>query len=155
MRESFGGAFMIKLVLVFIVVYISFMAVAVNYAKAFRVKNRIIDVLEQYQYHGSSSSFITSKGEPMKVLDYIDNLLGSFAYNIGQSEELAKKCTDSGGDWVEHGTCIIPMTNGETASRYYRVVVYIKIDFPFFDLHLTLPITGETKSMREWSELTG
>ena len=50
MRESFGGAFMLKLVIVFIVVYISFMAVAINYAKAFRVKNNVINILEQHQF---------------------------------------------------------------------------------------------------------
>ena len=50
MRESFGGAFMIKLVLVFIVIYITFMAVAIDYAKVFRVKNNVINILEQNQF---------------------------------------------------------------------------------------------------------
>ena len=49
MRDAFGGTFMIKLGLVFLVVYVSFMAVAINYAKAFRVKNQIINIIEQYQ----------------------------------------------------------------------------------------------------------
>ena len=40
---------MIKLVLIFIVIYVSFMAVAINYAKAFRVKNEVINIIEQIQ----------------------------------------------------------------------------------------------------------
>ena len=46
MRDAFGGSFMIMIFLVFIMVYICFTAVALNYAKAFKVKNAIIDYLE-------------------------------------------------------------------------------------------------------------
>ena len=44
MRDAFGGVFMIKLALIFIIIYVSFMAVAINYAKAFRVKNQVINI---------------------------------------------------------------------------------------------------------------
>ena len=44
MRDAFGGAFMIKLFIIFIMVYICFIAIAVNYAKAFKVKNKVIDL---------------------------------------------------------------------------------------------------------------
>ena len=42
MRDAFGGAFMIKLFLVFLAIYIGFTAVAVNYAKAFKVKKFLL-----------------------------------------------------------------------------------------------------------------
>ena len=41
MRDAFGGAFMIKIFLIFIIVYVCFTALARNYAKAFKVKNKI------------------------------------------------------------------------------------------------------------------
>ena len=46
MRDAFGGTFMIQVFLVFILIYISFTALALNYAKAFKVKNKVIDYLE-------------------------------------------------------------------------------------------------------------
>lgn len=48
MREAFGGEFMIRLMLVFIVIYIGFAAVSLNYAKAFRVKNKVISYIEEH-----------------------------------------------------------------------------------------------------------
>ena len=45
MRDAVGGAFMIKLLLVFLAVYTIFIAIAINYAKAFRVKNKILDII--------------------------------------------------------------------------------------------------------------
>ena len=47
MRDAFGGTFMIQIFIVFILVYISFTALALNYAKAFKVKNFIVDYLEE------------------------------------------------------------------------------------------------------------
>ena len=47
MRDAVGGTFMIKIFLIFLALYIIFVGVAVNYAKAFRVKNRIINIIEQ------------------------------------------------------------------------------------------------------------
>ena len=49
MRDAFGGTFMIMVFLVFIMVYICFTAVALNYAKAFKVKNAVIDFLEEWE----------------------------------------------------------------------------------------------------------
>ena len=47
MRDSFGGAFMFRLMLVFIFIFVAFSAVSFNYAKAFRIKNKVIDFIEQ------------------------------------------------------------------------------------------------------------
>ena len=58
MRESFGGAFIINLLLVFIVIFISFMAVTISYAKAFRVKNQVINIVEQNRYSGTGDSYV-------------------------------------------------------------------------------------------------
>ena len=51
MRDAFGGAFMIKIFIVFILIYISFTALALNYAKAFKAKNFIIDYLEDNEIY--------------------------------------------------------------------------------------------------------
>ena len=152
MRESFGGAFMIKLVLVFIVVYISFMAVAINYAKAFRVKNQVINILEQYKYKGNigDEAFI-------KLNEY----LPSVPYNLGDKiEEISDKCSEQATNLgvkadkavvSDYGVCLISMTydmnDSDVSPRYYMVTTYIAIDFPFFNISMILPIVGETKSI--------
>ena len=48
MKEGIGGTFMIYVFLVFLAVYITFLAVAFNYARAFRVKNKIIDDIVKF-----------------------------------------------------------------------------------------------------------
>jgi len=129
MRESFGGAFMIKLVLVFIIIYVSFMAVAVNYAKAFRVKNQIINILEQNQYSGPGDS---------KTLNLVERYLASAHYHVD-----GVTCP-SDNSLAAYGVCIEGASGGSMA--HYMVYTYISIDFPFFGIRMRLPIRGETKT---------
>ena len=75
MREAFGGAFTIKLMLIFLAIYIAFIAVALNYAKAFRVKNKIIDIIEQNE--GIDSYNDTKEGS---VIGDINSYLNTVSY---------------------------------------------------------------------------
>ena len=64
MRESFGGAFMLKVAIVFIVIYVSFMAIAINYAKAYGTAKggtgRLMTVEEARGITGTESGTINS-----------------------------------------------------------------------------------------------
>lgn len=136
MRESFGGAFMIKLVLIFIVIYVSFMAVAINYAKAFRVKNEVINIIEQIQYTGTDADN-----------NMIDTYLSGFGYAYGGRDNLKKHCiTENSGLFTENGVCIIK--KGDANYPYYRVITYIDIALPFLKISMTIPISGETKVIK-------
>lgn len=147
MREAFGGGFMIKMVLVFIVVYVSFMAVAVNYARAFRVKNGIINILEQYEYSGNQQDV---------ALDKVAIYLGSINYNYTENQiDLNHYCNDgmfitasnfsslSSGK-VGGGYCLQKIETEDSNSFYYKVTTYIVADVPFLNPPV-LSVNGETK----------
>lgn len=132
MREAFGGGFMIKLVLVFIVIYTCFMAVAVNYARAFRVKNHLINLVEQTQYKTGDS------------VEVFDNYLDSVSY-VGpyDSDNRRNSCTGTGGVWLSKGACIAPVCSGDKC--YYQVTTFITIDVPLIT-RMSLSVKGETKT---------
>ena len=143
MREAFGGAFMIKLMLIFLAIYIAFIAVALNYAKAFRVKNKIIDIIEQNE--GIDSYNDTKEGS---VIGDINSYLNTVSYyvnlaNIKNNNTENINCYDR-GYCIEETTA--PVTDGIT-SKYYKVTTYININFPFFKLNFNIPITGETRKI--------
>lgn len=144
MREAFGGTFMIKLILIFIVIYISFMAVAIDYAKVFRVKNNVINILEQNQFVIGDS------------FDNIDTYLNDVPYNENGNNSVKSNCDNAefGGYTnnkttllTSNGVCIKQLGNN-TNGIYYKVTAYISIEFPFFNLYFTIPISGETKVIR-------
>ena len=49
MRDAFGGIVNISMIVVFLVVVSGYLAFNVTYTKAFRMKNKIITTLEQYE----------------------------------------------------------------------------------------------------------
>lgn len=149
---------MIKLVLIFIVIYITFMAVAIDYAKVFRVKNNVINILEQNQ-------FLMNDSYTSNTLTKIDSYLATVPYNEYGNNSVARDCANNGGVnsfggkqlvttagveagagskiLTQNGVCITRMGNND--DIYYKVTAYISIEFPFFDLYFTIPISGETK----------
>lgn len=59
MRESVGGTLLLQIVLVFLVVYIGFMAIVINYGRVFRYKNAIINKIEQNEGFADCESLET------------------------------------------------------------------------------------------------
>lgn len=150
MREAFGGAFMIKLMLIFLAIYIAFIAVALNYAKAFRVKNKIIDIIEQSE--GISEIDYNNKNEG-SVIGNINEYLNNVSYNVNLTDINNKNndnvhCYDRGYCIEEYdGLSNDGLSNDGVTSKYYKVTTYININFPFFNLNFNIPITGETRKI--------
>ena len=48
MKDSFGGSIMIYIIIFFLGIYIVFIALTLRYAQAFKLKNKTIDLIEQY-----------------------------------------------------------------------------------------------------------
>ncbi len=139
MRDAVGGTFMINVLLVFLAVYIVFIAVALNYAKAFRVKNRIIDIIEQNE----GIEDYTDVGDN-SVLGQVNDYLRSVSYYVRLSENK----DDKYGICFDEGYCIeepATVNNYGADETYYKVTTFVKLDFPFFNLSFTIPITGETR----------
>lgn len=146
MREAFGGTFMIKLMLIFLTIYIAFIAVALNYAKAFRVKNKIIDIIEQNEGI-SDYNDVSDKS----VIGSINTYLNSVSYYVSLDNITASYDEDNDSYCNKRGYCIegtsSPDNGNGITSKYYKVTTYININFPFFGLDFRIPITGETRKI--------
>lgn len=145
MREAFGGTFTIQLILVFLAIYIGFIAVALNYAKAFRVKNQIINIIEQNE--GIDS--YTDVSKDTSVIGQINNYLGQMSYYVNLNN-VSNTNTDT-LHCYENGYCIEEYTLYNDVDKinnvYYKVTTYVKIDLQIFGLDFSIPITGETRKI--------
>lgn len=143
MKDAFGGAFMIKLILIFLTVYISFMAVALNYAKAFRVKNQIINIIEQYE------GYYETRGTGVNVKEIVSNYVQQMNYYVLVDEQYATE-SNNFKECSGNGYCI--STIKTNAGTYYIVETYVKLEMPFklpfTNIAVTIPIRGETKVIK-------
>ena len=139
MRDAFGGAFMIKLMLIFLIIYVCFIAVALNYAKAFKAKNGIIDIIEKYEGFNNVS------------IDQIDAYLDRINYTVSsQSGNTASYAADNPGtECARQGYCIKETLNNDGSGTNYVVTTFVQVSFFGFDnlagISFTVPISGEVR----------
>lgn len=131
MRDAFGGAFSIQLMLIFLILYVSFLCIALNYARAFRVKNEIINIIEQYEGYNDD------------VGVDISNYLRSSGYYISQGDvNVCRGC-----DFHEPGysTMEVNSHNSATNQKYYYVETYLVFTLPIVNVHFPISVKGETR----------
>lgn len=147
MRDAFGGAFMLKVFLVFILIYVCFTAMALNYAKAFKVKNAVIEYLESSEITDLSN---LNANEMDAMKNFINTeVLGNYNYNISSVSNI---CNTTGEDILLktpeekvygycHNSGIIIEESGHgvnTEGVYYTVSTYIGWSIPFLNKLLSL-----------------
>ena len=139
MRDAFGGAFMIRLFIVFIIIYIGFTAVALNYAKAFKVKNLVVSYLEDHEISDLTTMTAEADADFVAYIDKeIVNRLGyinkiNSCNGTGDTDKV--RCYEA-GIMIEQ---IEPNNNQKNKlGVYYRVTTYFGFQLPFFDRILAL-----------------
>ena len=141
MREAVGSTFLFKLMIFFIFFFSFFLAIAVNYSQAFRIKNSVINRLEQLEGYNE-----TSEAEISQII-------------TGNGYYRNVDCT-SRGDGVAPenttGVCINGLKTGtNNEDVYYQVTTYISFNFPIIGNLFTFPVRGETKIITNPIEESG
>ncbi len=138
MREAIGGTWIFGIVITFIVLFSSYLAISVNYSKAFRVKNDIVGIIER------------SEGLNEKEIE-------KYIRNIGYGAAAGCKDRGTGFDPVitttgeKYRYCIqcVQTTPGQRTSgmakSHYKVTVFFKLDLPIIGNIFVFPVSGETK----------
>ena len=129
MRDAYGGTFMIEIMMVFVVLFVSFTAVIVNVAKTFRIKNELINIIEQ------------DGGYNTKAESDISSYFDTTSYQL--IGDRPSSCSDN-KYWHDSKYCVTPLPD-ENNTEYYKVTVYVSISLPIFDLSFIIPVSGETE----------
>lgn len=139
MREAVGGTWLFGIVISFIVLFSSYLAVSVNYSKAFQVKNKIVQNIEHNiglnsDAQAQNDTYMKSVGHAV----YSKCKAGSHGFipepnNMGYLYCI-DKITDDG---AQHGL----------KTTRYNVTVYFRLDLPIVGGIFTFPVTGETKNL--------
>lgn len=139
MRDAFGSTFMFRILIIFIVLFIVLMCFTVSYAKTFRLKNNVIDIIEHNQYQGNDRDWNDI------VVGKVGNYLTNHAYNFvpDKHDGIKEHCKNIGGKTSNNGVCINNINRGD--QRYYQVYLYIIFKLPIFNWELAIPVGGETE----------
>ena len=133
MRDAFGGAFMIRIFMIFILIYILLTALALNYAKAYRAKELIIAYLEDNEIYKISDM---SAEEQEAMEGYFESVLvGKLGYVVPMvqescpQEETREIYCFSPGITIERFEK--PTDDANKLGVYYKVTTYYRYNIGF------------------------
>lgn len=150
MKDAVGGSLLLNIVVIFTSIVILFFAGIMAYSKAYKIKNRIIEVVEKYETYDDT------------VQPKLEEDLRKSGYIVATSAQVAAKCTDGKNlNTSEYLYCvylkscdeICPPNSNECiegqciGQRHYEVVTFIHFDFPVIGDMLTFEVKGETKML--------
>ena len=144
MRESLGGSLLLYIVLFFIGLIILFFAAIMSYAKAYRVKNRIINYLENAN---TRNLYDLNTG--------INEELQNIGYSYGRKNKCNfsnEKCNKDlnqeahGGGQYDFCYCRVRLSDDNLdEGYYYEVITFTEFEFPIIKSVIRSSVHGETK----------
>jgi len=144
MKESINTAVIVTIVVVIIGLIELILFASFAYSKAYKVKNRIVEIIEEdVDDLGNYSSML---------FETIDNEIAKIGYHV--TNRGINDCPNLGEDAVlqnatsNYKYCVYKTVQNNTnkgTGTYYTVVSYMYFDTPFISFNI--PIKGSTKTV--------
>lgn len=142
MKEAIGNASVFGLVIAFIGIMILVFLSSLNYTKAFKIKNRLVDIIEQYDDG-------YSVGNRDTINNQIESVLKEIGYGVNTSNKQCPNIEKNGRTYkvlnntYNYRYCIYEFSS--TRGSYYKVIAYMQLDIPVIGEYIQIPVSGETK----------
>lgn len=147
MREAIGGTWIMQLVIIFMLVFVGFLALALNYSKAFQMKNDILTMIEKKEGVNSES------------LKLINNYLASNRYSLTKScpkgsygvSDLTRNAISQVQNNTQKYYYCLQKVSSETKNSpkkaYYKVELFFKFNLPIIGDIFTFSVPGATNDI--------
>ena len=135
MKEAIGTSLVFNLMMIFVGVMIVILVSSIAYTKGFKIRNRIIDRIEEYDGYVKDTD----------VEDAIANDLKAIGYKIVEKSNCAVKAdaTLLTSEYNDYNYCVYEYNTSR--GNYYGVTVFISVDIPLIGDYINIPIYGETR----------
>lgn len=125
MKDALGSYFNLTLLFVFILLVSGFISLAINYTKAYRVKNNVLTYLEKYEGNTGNTEMLSSINDYIKSVGY-----GANNDAILSAKNQGYTCPTYNGQ--VQGWCY---KRGSTVNDQFTIdiVVFINVNIPFIN----------------------
>ena len=140
MSDATGQAGLLNIMLAIIAIIIVLLAGSISYSKSFRVKNRIIDIIEKHNSYD------------MAAREEVEQTLSKLGYRTASRSDYNTLCKDVDGFVKVNLTsnylyCVYTTSDSNNDIQTYKVVAYMYFDIPFLSNTIKIPVSGMTKTL--------
>lgn len=152
MRETIGGTWITQLVIVFMLVFVAFLALTLNYTKAFKMKNEVITIIEKREgiTNGNDGSINLINNYLSKNNYYLKRACPAGSYGVTSLNSEALTYITESDHTKNYYYCIAkrkgPSTN-YNGKVYYQVHLSLKFNLPVIGDIFTFEISGNTNDI--------
>lgn len=152
MKEAISNSVIFGIVITFIAIIIIILASSTAYSKAFKVRNRIIEMIENNEgYEDGTESLAEFEEE-------INTELSEYGYRINTSVINDCPATKGQGTLVslnsKYNYCVYKFDSGDASINgkgvYYGVLTYMYFEIPLVE-NIKIGVYGETKTLYDLS----
>lgn len=146
MREAIGSSLLFNLVIMIVIVMIAFLVGSLSYSKAFKVKNRIINIIEKHD--GYDVNAVTEINSELKEMGYRVN--NNTNCPNKESEGFKLISNSSSYEYCVYVAYTTSVSENVEKNPYYKVITYMYFDIPVIGGLLHFPVSGETEIIRNY-----
>lgn len=161
MRDAFGGLLNLAIIVVFMALVSGYLAFNVSYAKAFKVKNKVISTIENFN---GTCDFNNAENQCYQAVQTYEQAIG-YQANVNMSKDsiCSGHTLEGYGDcqcnqalgicWLEREKTVEDGLDTITTIKYksFRIVTQVYIDMPIINKFLPnlsiFQVTGDTKDI--------
>lgn len=136
MRQTIGGTWLLQLMIVFILLFVGFIILTLNYSKTIKIKNETISMMEKYeglneQSIGLVNNYLASSNYKVTGLCSSDDTSGVYG-----AYDLSATTLEQAQAGKKYYYCV-KKYKGTNTTYYYQISLFYKFN---------LPVIGETSS---------
>ena len=140
MSDATGQAGLLNIMLAIIAIMIVLLSGSIAYSKSFRVKNRIIDIIEKHNSYDKDAR------------EEVEQTLSKLGYRTASRSDYNTLCKDVDGFVKVNLTsnylyCVYTTSDSNNDIYTYKVVAYMYFDIPFLSNTIKIPVSGMTKTL--------
>lgn len=146
MRESINGAWLLGIVMVFMVIFIAYISISINYSNAYRMKTQMVTALEQYEgFNEKSLARLEAIRSGYNYTNTAPCDVGENGQAVGVLDGVVSTTNPPTG---VYNYCITrekrPAQDGEEDKYYYTIVVFFDFNLPVLGDIFKFKVSGET-----------
>lgn len=152
MRQTVGATWTLQLVVVFILLFVGYIVLTLNYSRTIKIKNEMISIVEKYD------------GITNQSIGLLNNFLVSSNYNAKGTCENKQgvygvKILEEGRNTIEEadGTnsyyYCIRKYEGANKTNYYQITLFYKFNLPVIGDLSNFSVKGSTSNFQSHDRL--
>ncbi len=149
MRSTIGGTWLLQLMILFILLFVGFIVLTINYSRTVRIKNDLIDMVEKYE--GINEQSIELVNNYLLYSGY--QVEGACVGNGGETSgiygayDLNSYKLEPAQEGKKYYYCI-KKYKGKNTSNYYQITIFYKFNLPIIGDTSSFTVKGTTSNFQ-------